>query len=97
MKKHVALSTVFALLLLFFSKTVSAQQQLTTTIDCYASNKKKGDDYRVLRKFDLAVQQYQAAKYCKGVSKNQLTELDNLIALAKKQDMDSKKIIIRKY
>jgi hypothetical protein len=57
----------------------------------------KGDSYRNIRNYDLAIQQYQAAKLCGRLSTQQINQLDSLIAVTKNQQKNSNKVIIRKY
>jgi hypothetical protein len=97
--KSYLLKTAFTILILMgVSQAATAQKNvLMLKPDCYTSNKQKGDDYRTLRKFDLAAQQYQAAKYCKGISRVQAQQIDSLISLTRKQQLNSQKVLIRRY
>jgi hypothetical protein len=83
---------------LFFPRAVSAQNQ-RVALDCYTSYKKKGDNYVSLGNYDLAIQQYQAAKYCNNITAQQKKELDSLIAQVNKmRQLPMKKtVIIKRY
>jgi hypothetical protein len=82
---------------LFFSQALSAQNQQLVA-DCFTSYKTKGDSYVSLRNFDLAIQQYQAAKYCK-INDQQKKQLDSLIAdVGRRRQQEMKKpTIIKRY
>ena len=91
MKTYLQSITVFTVFLLLFNQVSSAQRQ---QVDCYNLYKQKGDSYKNSRNYDLAIQQYQSAKYCNYLSYAQRRTLDSLIAdIGKRQP----KIIVRKY
>ena len=91
MKTYLQSITVFTVFLLLFHQVSSAQKQ---QVDCYNLYKQRGDNYKNLRNYDLAIQQYQSAKYCSPLSNIQRRTLDSLIAdIGKRQP----KMIIRKY
>ncbi len=73
-----------------------AKSQISTQVSCFSAYLKKGDEYKALRNFDLAVQQYQAAKLCKGINKEQVTLLDSLINITKQQQNVKIKQVIRR-
>ena len=91
MKTYLQSITVFTVFLLLFHQVTSAQKQ---QVDCYNLYKQKGDNYKNLRNYDLAIQQYQSAKYCSPLSNIQRRTLDSLIA-----DINRRrpKIMERKY
>lgn len=98
MKKNFLKVFAVSCLLLLVSQEAPAQsKKMMIRIDCFTSNRVKGDDYRTLRKFDLATQQYQAAKYCKGISRLQVHQIDSLIELTRRQQVNSQKVLIRRY
>lgn len=77
MKSYLQSITVFTVFFLLFHQVSSAQRK---QVDCYNSYKLKGDNYKNLRNYDLAIQQYQFAKYCNSLSYPQRRTLDSLIA-----------------
>lgn len=54
--------------------------------DCYTDYKNKGDSLSKAGNYNLAIKQYQAARYCLQSTAQQKTILDNLIT-----DMEKKK------
>jgi hypothetical protein len=98
MKKQFLPATVLVLVFFLCAQTTSAQKNIIVAKpDCFSTNKNRGDDYRLLRKFDLAIQQYQAAKLCKSISRIQVMIADSLINLTTKQQSSNQRIILRKY
>lgn len=59
--------------------------------DCYTDYKNKGDSLSKTGNYDLAIKQYQAAKYCLQATPQQKTILDNLIADMEKKKASQKK------
>jgi hypothetical protein len=96
MKTYLRSIKILTLFFLLFHQAATAQKQ-PVTVNCYNSYVKKGNDYKNLRNYDLAIQQYQSAKYCKSLTKSQIAQLDALIAETKKLQLNSKKIITRVY
>ena len=91
MKSYLQSMTVFTVFFLLFQQLSSAQKK---QVDCYNLYKQKGDSYKNSRNYDLAIQQYQSAKYCNSLNYNQRRTLDSLIA-----DINRRrpKIMERKY
>jgi hypothetical protein len=67
-------------------------------LDCYTNYKNSGDAYNKINNYDLAIQQYQNARYCSNISAMQRKTLDSLIAdVNRKKQINIKRSIIRRY
>lgn len=101
MKNNLFAKTIFSVLCILFVQLASAQMkapQKQVKQDCYTTYKNQGDVYNNAKNYDLAIQQYQQAKYCNALSSEQRKTLDSLIAdVNKKKQMNGNKIIVRKY
>ncbi len=67
--------------------------------DCYTDNKNKGDSLSRIGNYDLAIKQYQVAKYCLNATPQQKKILDDLIAdMIKRKAASEKKVnLIKKF
>jgi hypothetical protein len=80
-----------------------AVAQLTTTQsltspDCFTSYLKRGNSYILTKSYDLAIQQFKAAKYCKNLRPDQKKTLDSLIEDAGRKIQSNKKgTILQKF
>ena len=97
MKSCLPLITAFTIFSLSSNLEVLAQSSPASVLKCYNSYVQKGDSNRNVRNYDLAIQQYQTAKLCGGLSTQQINQLNSLIAQTKTLQQNSKKVIIRKY
>ena len=79
---------MFLFVVIFLCPSVKAQKAKQ---DCYTTYKTQGDVYQTSRSYDLAIQQYQNAKYCNGLTTAQRRTLDSLIV-----DCGNKKRTIQK-
>lgn len=95
MKRLIAI-IIICLLPFLESKVANSQGQNFTQTSCFSAYVKKGDEYRTLRNFELAIQQYQAAKQCRGITRDQSIQLDSLINLTKQQQNLKIKQVIRR-
>lgn len=94
MKIYKLSATVLTSLFLLFQLPASAQQQRFN--NCFYSYKQKGDIYKNSKNYDLAIQQYQSAKYCSSLTIDQRKTLDSLIAdVNKKRPVTTIRIIKR--
>lgn len=93
MKTDLIAKIIFSLLCIFSCQLLPAQMY-NARQDCYTSYKNQGDAYNKTNKYDLAIQQYQNAKYCNTLTAEQRKILDSLIA-----DINRRrpKTMIRKY
>jgi hypothetical protein len=101
MKRGLFARSIFSLLCLLIYHLSSAQvkvMQKQIKLDCYTTYKNGGDAYNKVNNYDLAIQQYQAAKYCPNLNNIQRKTLDSLITdVTRKKQMNTKKVILRKY
>ena len=90
MKNNPVVKIILSLLCIFIYHSATAQVKMVKK-DCYTTYKTQGDSYNNAKNYDLAIQQYQNAKYCNAISDIQRKTLDSLIA-----DVNKKRSLIRK-
>jgi hypothetical protein len=97
MKKHFLLPFIFCLLGILLYPFTAAPQAVSRR-DCYTSYKRQGDAFNKKGKYDLAIQQYQNAKYCPNLPRDSISLLNALIDDAKRrQQRNNRKVITRKF
>jgi hypothetical protein len=93
------LSFTFSFLCILLFQVTAAQQAVRQRPlpqrDCYTNNKIQGDTFAKKGSYDLAIQQYQKAKYCNNLSNVQRRSLDSLIKEVNRKKMVRKGVIKR--
>jgi hypothetical protein len=82
MKRNSFTKTTFLLLCILFYQFAVAQNAKQ---DCFTTHKNQGDVYSKAKNYDLAIKEYQNAKYCNKLTDPQRKLLDSLIADVKKK------------
>lgn len=96
MKKKIFYTPLIFIFFCFVSVQAAAQKMIQVRVDCFTSNKNRGDAYANAKNYDMAIQQYQNAKYCNALSVQQRRLLDSLIIdCNKKKAAMQKKVIVR--
>ncbi len=93
MKNSQISKTILSLLCSFLYLSGTAQTIKMVKRDCYTTYKNQGDAYNNARNYDLAIQQYQNAKYCNSLSDIQRRTLDILIADVSRKRQLMKKVV----
>lgn len=91
MKNNPFIKITLSLFLIFLYHFTSAQKMVKQ--DCYTTYKNQGDAYSNAKNYDLAIQQYQNAKYCNYLSDVQRRTLDSLIADVNRKRQAMKKVV----
>ncbi|WP_121352513.1 hypothetical protein [Flavisolibacter nicotianae] len=92
MMKNILIPSSLFILLFFCVQTLHAQNKQ----ECFTKYKTLGDNYKLKGLYNLALQQYQAAKYCANLTQVQLAQLNALINETS-QKVVRVKVIQRRY